>query len=150
MSRKSRDLAFYVLAAAALGSAANAGWMLLAPAHWYAHLPAGVPDTGPYNEHFVRDIGSAFATLAFVFGCAAPRSRMRAPLVLVGAFFLVAHAALHVFDTLRGALDADHWWLDFGGVYLPVLVLAPLAVAALRELGAGPRPHTTRAPEGEN
>src|SRR5581483_2403752 len=38
---------------------ANGVWMLLAPASWYYRLPAGVPDTGPLNPHFVRDVGAA-------------------------------------------------------------------------------------------
>ena len=39
---------------------ANALWMLAGPMHWYTELPAAVPDTGPFNPHFVRDIGCAF------------------------------------------------------------------------------------------
>ena len=38
----------------------NAFWMLAGPMHWYEEVPAGVPDTGPFNPHFVRDIGCAF------------------------------------------------------------------------------------------
>ena len=38
---------------------ANALWMLAGPLHWYRELPAAVPDTGPFNPHFVRDIGWA-------------------------------------------------------------------------------------------
>ena len=37
---------------------ANGLWMLLAPESWYHGLPAAVPDTGPFNAHFVRDIGA--------------------------------------------------------------------------------------------
>ena len=91
-----------------------------------------MPDTGPYNEHFVRDIGCAFATIALALGWAAFVPRWRPPLVVVGAVFLVAHAVLHVFDTLRGFLDAHHWLLDLPGVYLPALMLVPIALRALR------------------
>jgi len=31
--------------------------------------------------------------------------------------------ALHVYDTVRGLLPGDHWWLDLPGVYLPALLL---------------------------
>ena len=126
------DLWLFCLTALAGGTAANAIWMLVAPAAWYRDLPAGVPDTGPYNAHFVRDIGCAFATMAVALGLAAWRPRWRAPLLLVVALFFAAHAGLHVFDTLRGALDADHWALDFPGVHAPALLLVALAVAALR------------------
>ena len=53
-------------------SAANGVWMLATPAAWYHGLPAGVPDTGPLNVHFVRDVGSAFAT--FAWACASQPS----------------------------------------------------------------------------
>ena len=52
---------------------ANGLWMLLAPASWYHGLPAEVPDTGPLNPHFVRDIGAAFATIGAAFCVAAER-----------------------------------------------------------------------------
>ena len=42
-----------------LGLAANGLTMLAAPVNWYAMVP-GVVDTGPFNPHFVRDIGVAY------------------------------------------------------------------------------------------
>ena len=54
----------------------------------------------------------------------------REPLVwftAVAALFFGTHALLHVFDTLRGAVDATHWLLDLPGVYLPAVVLVVLA-----------------------
>ena len=49
-----RDLAGALLWTLALLTAANAVWMVVQPASWYTELPAGVPDFGPYNEHFVK------------------------------------------------------------------------------------------------
>ena len=135
-----RNLLFWVLVIAAATSAANAGWMLADPQQWYHELPAGVPDTGPYNEHFVRDIGTAFATMAVALFWAAFTPRWRPPLVAIATLFMVAHAALHVFDTARGFLDAHHWWLDAPGVYLPALLLAPIAIRLLRSDAAVARP----------
>ena len=131
-----RDRWFWVLSVFALTSAANAAWMLVDPQRWYHDLPAGVPDTGPYNEHFVRDIGCAFATMAVALFWAAFAPRWRPPLVAIAALFLVAHAGLHVFDTARGFLDAHHWMLDLPGVYLPALILLPLSLHLLRKNGA--------------
>ncbi len=108
----------------ALGGAANGLWMLADPGHWYEHLPAAVPDTGPLNAHFVRDIGCAFLTASVALFWAVRRPELRAPLVAVAAFFYVAHAALHVHDTARGFVDNDHWLLDLPGVYLPAILLA--------------------------
>ena len=110
------------------GAVANALWMLAGPMHWYTDLPAAVPDTGPFNPHFVRDIGCAYLTVGAASLWAAFVPRWRLPLVTVTAFFFVAHAALHVYDTLVGNLPHSHWWLDFPGVHLPALVLVACAV----------------------
>ena len=112
------------LAIIGVGGLANAAWMLFAPGHWYANLPAGVPDYGPLNEHFVRDIGCTFATMGVALVWAALSRRYRLPLVAIAAVFFGGHALLHVYDTLRGAVEANHWWLDVPGVYLPAVVLA--------------------------
>jgi len=84
----------------------------------------------------VRDIGTAFATMAVAFVWAAVAPRWRAPLVTIVAIFLSAHAALHVFDTARGFLDAHHWLLDAPAVYLPPVLLVPLAWRCLRRAAA--------------
>ena len=49
--------------------AANGVFMFADPPDWYAAVP-GVPDTGPLNLHFVRDIGIAFVVsgLAIIWG----------------------------------------------------------------------------------
>lgn len=107
----------------ALLNLANGLWMLADPMLWYTDLPADVPDFGPYNEHFVRDIGSVFVTFAVGLGWAAVRPAVRLPLVSATALFYVLHAAGHVFDTARGFVDAHHWWLDLPGIYAPAALL---------------------------
>ncbi|MDH3727746.1 MAG: hypothetical protein OER77_09455 [Myxococcales bacterium] len=52
-----------VFALFAAGNLANGLWMLVNPGHWYIHLPANVPGSGPLNEHFVRDIGCIFSLI---------------------------------------------------------------------------------------
>lgn len=125
-----------------VGSVANALWMLADPLRWYHELPAGVPDTGPFNEHFVRDIGCAFLAVGVAQVWAAFAAAWRTPLVSVSALFVVGHAVLHVFDTARGAVPSDHWWLDLPGVYLPAVLLAWAAAIHLRASGG---PHASRA-----
>ncbi len=124
----------------ALLALANAAWMLVDPAHWYARLPAGVPDFGPLNVHFVRDIGCAFGTIGAALALAAWRPAWRAPLTLVAAIFAVAHALLHVHDTASGAVGAHHWRLDLVPVHLPALVLGVLAWRFCRGERRGPSP----------
>jgi hypothetical protein len=126
-----RDGLGWLLLVFGLISLGNAAWMLVAPLHWYQELPAEVPDFGPFNPHFVRDIGCAFATIGFALVWAALAPRRRYALAVVGTVFYVAHALVHVFDTLRHAVEPKHVLIDFPGVYLPAIVLI-VAVVALR------------------
>jgi hypothetical protein len=127
-----RDRWTWILGALAAMTAANALWMLVSPQTWYHELPANVPATGAYNEHFVRDIGCAFAVMAFALGWAALRPAVRPPLLVIATLFLVAHAALHVFDSARGYLPAGHWHHDVAGVYVPAVTAVVLAILILR------------------
>ncbi len=122
----------WVFAVLGVGTLANAVWMLAGPMHWYTGLPAAVPDTGPFNPHFVRDIGCAFLTVSVALLWAAFSRGVREPLVAIAALFLVAHGLLHAYDTLRGALGHNHWWLDLPGVYFPALVMAVAAFKTRR------------------
>src|SRR5262249_54159232 len=116
----------------ALGAAtlANAAWMLAAPADWYHDLPAAVPDTGPLNPHFVRDVGSPFMLAGVALVWAAFRPALRVPFLALSAVFLVLHALVHVTDTLAGRLPSSHWLVDLPGVYLPAVVVLALTLAA--------------------
>lgn len=134
-----RDRLGAVLLVLAVSGAANGVWMLVDPAHWYHHLPAAVPDTGPLNAHFVRDIGCAFLVFSGALLWAWRAPRWRTPLVVITAAFYAAHAALHVHDVARGLLEADHLLLDAWGVYLPALVVCAAALRELRHPEA-PRP----------
>ena len=107
-----------------LANAANGLWMLLAPARWYHHLPAGVPDTGPLNAHFVRDIGAAFLTICIAFCIAAWKVRYRRAVVLAATLFFGLHALVHVTDLFGGRLHHDHWLVDLPGVFVPAIALA--------------------------
>jgi hypothetical protein len=123
MSEAQRDVHGWILLALGIGLIANALWMLAGPMHWYEELPAAVPDTGPFNPHFVRDIGCAFLAVGIALVWSARAARERRALAAVALLFLGFHALLHVYDTAVGNLPSDHWWLDFAGVYLPLIVL---------------------------
>ena len=131
-SAERSDFWFWTLTIFGLGNLANAGWMLADPAGWYANLPAAVPDTGPLNTHFVRDIGSAFAVMGAALVLAALRPALRAPMLGVVSLFYVMHALVHVTDTLAGRLPGSHWTIDLPGVYVPALLMVALTVAAAR------------------
>jgi hypothetical protein len=101
----------------------NGVWMLLAPQSWYHELPAGVPDTGPFNHHFVQDIGAAFLTIGVALTVAAVRPAWRRGTAAMAATFFTLHALVHVADLLTGRLHPGHWAIDLPGVFLPAVIL---------------------------
>ena len=107
---------------------ANGLWMLLEPERWYHDLPAGVPDTGPLNLHFVRDIGATFTTIGVAFCVAAVRPGARRGVLLGAALFFALHAGVHIADLATGRLAADHWLIDLPGVFLPAVLLLVLCL----------------------
>ena len=132
MSRSRTDGWTIALALFGAGGLGNGIWMLLDPPSWYVNLPAAVPDTGPLNEHFVRDIGSAFVVMAAGALVAAFRPALRLPLMAITSLFYWLHALVHVTDTLAGRLPASHWGIDFPGVYLPALLLVVVVALLAR------------------
>src|SRR5687767_14902161 len=101
MSR-GRDRFKILLVVLGLVGAANGVWMLFDPLGWYRDLPARVPDFGPFNQHFVRDIGCAFVAFGTAAIWAAYRPALRFPLVALTTVFYGAHALVHVQNTLTG------------------------------------------------
>jgi|SRR5262245_28651179 len=122
----------WVLGVLAALNLANGVWMIAAPASWYAGLPAAVPDTGPLNQHFVRDIGSAFVVMGCALAAGAAWPALRVPALALVSLFYVLHALVHVADTLTGHLPASHWAIDLPGVYLPAALLVVLTAVAAR------------------
>jgi hypothetical protein len=122
----STDAWTWILAVLALGNLANGVWMLARPIGWFHDLPAGVPDFGPLNEHFVRDIGAAFVVQGAALLWAAFVPAWRVPLVAPVTLFSVMHAAAHVYDTARGLVGPAHWLIDLPAVYLPALAMTVL------------------------
>lgn len=103
-----------------LGGAANGAFMLAAPPLWYDSVP-GLAHTGPFNPHFVMDIGVAYvvASLALIARAWRP---VYWPAAIAGAAFMLGHAAIHVADITSertGNVGVDIW-----------LVIVPALLAA--------------------
>lgn len=122
-----------VVALFGAGNLANGLWMLASPAHWYIHLPANVPGSGPLNEHFVRDIGCIFALLGLALVLSVRRREWRLPAMVAASAYSLAHALVHVFDQLRGLFAPDHWRFDIGPVYFGTLLLVWLTARLAAE-----------------
>lgn len=116
-----------VFALFAAGNLANGLWMLANPGHWYIHLPANVPGSGPLNEHFVRDIGCIFLLIGIVLAIGAFRARFRLTALLLATGFYGAHALVHVYDSLRGLFPPGQWRYDLVPVYGTALLLLALS-----------------------
>jgi hypothetical protein len=101
--------------------------MLFAGYWWYGVVP-GVTATGPYNAHFVRDIGAAYLVTAASLGWFAWRPREAWPALAAAAAFLTLHAAIHVFDAACGTKPLQDVARDFAGVYLPALIALGLTL----------------------
>ena len=100
--------------------AANGLLMLVDPGSWYAMVP-GVPETGPLNAHFVRDIGAAYLVTGAAIAALAPDARA-APAALAGALFLTLHALVHVADAMAGRTHAEHVLAELASVFAPAVI----------------------------
>ncbi len=114
-----------------IGMAANGVFMLLAPGNWYFAVP-GVTSTGPFNQHFLRDIGLIFVLIgaALLFGIARPS--VRALLWSGAALWLGGHALFHLWEVAVGICGLSALVRDFPAVTLPALLTAALAIWAIR------------------
>lgn len=106
---------------------ANALFQLAAPLAWYDAVP-GVPSTGAFNPHFVRDIGAAYLVTAMGLAWFAWRPVQGWPALVAGAAFLTLHSAIHLFDASCSASPLADLIRDFPGVFLPTLAAAGIAI----------------------
>jgi hypothetical protein len=100
-----------------IGLAANGLVMLAGPAGWNDAVP-GVPETGPYNPHFVRDIGAAYLVAGGAIVWFAI-DRLARPATQAAAAFLVVHALVHLWDAVAGRERAHQLLVDLPTVFLP-------------------------------
>ena len=96
-------------------TALNGSTMLFAGLTWYASVP-GVSETGPYNPHFVQDIGAAFLVAGLALAARAWRPAYW-PAAVAGSAFLAAHALIHLVAIVTG--QDHHTAIDLIAVVLP-------------------------------
>jgi hypothetical protein len=111
------------IAAGLLGGlhAFNGLFMLIDGQRWFRITP-GAASTGPFNAHFVADVGVAF--IAAGLGLLALSWRTRYwPAAVAGAAFLIFHALIHIVDFSRHPHDL------MSPVWIALLAAAALWVA---------------------
>ncbi len=106
--------------------AANGLVMLGTPDTWYAAVP-GVPQTGPFNPHFVRDIGAAYAVCGAALTWFAIDRAARAA-AMAAAAFLTLHALVHLWDAAAGRERAHQLLADLQTVFLPAVLAIWIAL----------------------
>ena len=111
------------------GAIANGLFMLVSPANWYFAVP-GVTTTGPFNQHFLRDIGLIFLGVgaAFLLGAARPMYRIVA--WGAAAVWLSGHALFHVWEVTVGICGPSALLRDFPAATLPALLAVAITIHA--------------------
>ena len=126
--------------AAILGAAlaANGVAMLVASQLWYFAVP-GVTASGPYNPHFIHDIGMAYWVVAGGLGWFAWRPVQGWPALVSAAAFLVLHGLIHVHDAILSPICGHDLVRDLPGVFAPALIAAWIAITSKPAPQADPR-----------
>lgn len=112
---------------------ANGLFMLILPMDWYATVP-GVPLAGPFNGHFILDIGMAFLASGTGLMLGARAGRGAALLACAGATWPALHALIHVEGWAMHGLphEAHIAASEIGGVFLIALLGVVLAWMRVR------------------
>lgn len=115
-----------------IGAILNGLFMLWSPPDWYFAVP-GVTTTGPFNQHFVRDIGLIFMLVGAAFLVGAAKPQYRVALWITPTVWLWGHALFHVWEVVVGICGTSALARDFPAVTLPALLGSVIAVWAIRE-----------------
>ncbi|MGH6615395.1 hypothetical protein [Sphingomonas sp.] len=115
-----------------LGALANGLFMLVSPVNWYFAVP-GVTTTGPFNQHFLRDIGLIFLFIGSAFLVGTARPTYRVALWSAASLWLCGHALFHIWEVAVGICEPSALVRDFAAVTLPALIGAALSLWALRD-----------------
>jgi hypothetical protein len=119
------------LAILGVSGAVTGVWAYVAPRHWYDNFPglgmSWLPQLGPYNEHFVKDVGAMFlamaALTAVTFVLVANQTLVRVT-AITWLVFNTLHCVYHLsmlemYNTRDAIINA---------ILLPFLVLAAAAL----------------------
>ncbi|CAH1387489.1 hypothetical protein [Candidatus Nitrotoga sp. M5] len=111
---------------------ANGLFMLISPENWYFSVP-GVTTTGPFNQHFLRDIGLIFILIGAAFLVGAAQRKYRLLLWSAPTIWLSGHALFHFWEVAVGICGPSALARDFSAVTLPALIGIALTAWAIGE-----------------
>jgi hypothetical protein len=121
-----------------VAAAANGLLMLVSPLDWYFLVP-GVTTTGPFNQHFVRDIGLIFLFIAAALLLGASKPQCRVVLWAASTLWLGGHALFHFWEVAVGICEPSVIARDFPAVTLPAILGALITLWAFFDSGASKR-----------
>lgn len=138
---------FCVAASIVLGisAIANGTFMLIDPERWYIEVP-GVTMTGPFNQHFVRDIGLIFLLLGGLFLLGAAQPHLRVAFWAVPSIWLAGHALFHFWEVAVGICGPSALARDFPAVTLPAIAGLAITVWAVAEASTATSATVARKP----
>ena len=101
-------------------------YIAVLPQVFYLNAP-GVEATGPYNMHFIRDVGFAFLTSSLAMGYGLYKGLK--PLLVFGALWLLVHGLFHLsLWALHGMHMDGAAAIDMVLVSIPAIVMFVLCV----------------------
>lgn len=116
-----RTLCVTVALLMGIAAVANGLFMLVSPGGWYDAVP-GVTTTGPFNQHFVRDIGLIYLLAAISYLSGAVKRQYRIALWAVPTIWIAAHALFHLWEVAVGISAHSAMARDFAAVTLPAII----------------------------
>lgn len=128
-----KKLCLGVAVVVGVAAEANGLFMLASPADWYFSVP-GVTTTGPFNQHFVRDIGLIFLFVGTAFLLGAARRQYRVILWAAPTLWLWGHALFHFWEVAVGICGPSAIARDFPAVTLPAILGTVLTLWAVRDV----------------
>ena len=90
--------------------------------------------TGPFNQHFVRDIGLIFLLLGAAFLLGAVRADVRVASWGAASIWLAGHALFHVWEVAVGICGPSALARDFPAVTLPAIAGLAITVWAMADV----------------
>jgi len=137
---------FSIALSVALGGAAiaNGIYMLVAPENWYLAVP-GVTTTGPFNQHFVRDIGLVFLFVGAAFLLGAVRADARVVSWAAASIWLGGHALFHLWEVAVGICAPSALARDFPAVTFPAVLGVAITLWAIADARSSSRDLEGRA-----
>lgn len=101
--------------------------MLLRPEYWYQIIP-GVSQSGPFNQHFIRDIGFTFLMVGAAYMIGVFKFNRRVFLWAAASVWMIFHASFHGWEIAAGICGTASAIRDLPLVYFPALVGAGLTL----------------------